>query len=186
MKAFHKNPIGLIWIWIFTYPHQLFNQTISYFIFLLILQIFFHLTANGYEGFKLTISPFNKSLFLPSKLLSLLNFINFCLYSSVLPSLLKIRPSFFVFLLRSFSFLVFSYASSLMIVFLLPSRFCGMCDPITSTSTSLNKNGWNPYFPISIHATQILDDSMTSREKLGCIVGFWNHSHLVRNLPLRE
>ena len=160
MKAFHKNPIGLIWIWIFTYPHQLFNQTISYFIFLLILQIFFHLTANGYEGFKLTISPFNKSLFLPSKLLSLLNFINFCLYSSVLPSLLKMRPSFFVFFIE--------------VIFFPSILLCLFSHDRISTAFKILWHVWSNYFYINIIKQKWLKSLLSN--KYPCNPNFgWLH-----------
>lgn len=39
---------------------------------------------------------------------------------------------------------------------------------------------------MKVHKIQIVVDSMSFKEASGSIMGFWNHYHLARNLPLRR
>ena len=44
---------------------------------------------------------------------------------------------------------------------------------------------WRALRQMRVCAIQMVVDFTTSKENFGSIVGFWNHSHLARNLPLK-
>lgn len=77
------------------------------------------------------------------------------------------------------SFFIISSIYPFIVAPLLPSTFCNICDPITSTFVSLkNIKKWSNFnFLMMVHVTRIVIDSMKSKEDFGSIVGSQNHCH---------
>ena len=72
----------------------------------------------------------------PSKSLNFISLIFASLFNVPFDFEINVLPLFF--LPRFSSFMLVSYISPLMVIFLLPFTFCNIYDPITSTSASLD------------------------------------------------
>lgn len=85
------------------------------------------------------------------------------------------------------SFVTISFILPPTIASSLLSTFGGIQDPITLIFYhNTIENCSNSYLQMRVLPIRIIIDSMSSKEYFGSVVGFRNHCHLVRNIPLRK
>lgn len=181
-QGLSKNLIGPIWRWAFSFLTSSFQWNYAMLYFLADFEFFFHLNMDCYEGFNLTTFSFNRSLLFTFQtsqfdfiILCFLLHCSFWFWSWCPTSLLTM-----VFPLQ-----VVSSPSPLMVASQLPSTFCGICDPTTSTFASWNNQKFLKFVFVNEGCLiQIVVDFVISKENFGSIVGFGNHCHLARNMSL--
>ena len=99
----------------------------------------------------------------------------------------EIKTSPLFFLLRLSSFLGIFSTSLVMVIFLLSSTFCGICNPFTSTFASLNN--WKLFNFLLSHELQCNLNCSWFHDIQGEFrLHYWisNHSHLVRNMSVTK
>ena len=77
-QGFFKVQLVQLQNYFLHFQHQIFNQIFVYVVFLLILQVFLHLTWNGYNVFNVIISPLMGATSSPSESFNLI--LSFFLY----------------------------------------------------------------------------------------------------------